>query len=157
MLFMRWPGCPGSGGVQRMMEGEGDGGTVAAGLIDADAAPELFGGMLYLPETLGNGAVEVSARVSYPDHRPFPFDDGLDMDTFFLGGMDDPVEQVPKHVSKHMLVDTQLQLPVNFIDDDAFSLHGQGKKAGCQRIDEMMKADPGVHTVQGIHKKDFIP
>lgn len=77
------------------MKREGDGRAVTSCLIDADTSAELFSGMLDLPETLGNCTIEIGACISDPDHHAVAFDDGLDGNTFFPGGMDDPVEQVP--------------------------------------------------------------
>lgn len=77
------------------MEGKGDGRAVICRLIDADASAELFGGMLDLPEALGDGTIEIGACIFDPDHRAVAIDHGLDGNTFFPGGMDDPVKEIP--------------------------------------------------------------
>lgn len=137
------------------MEGEGDGRAVTGCLVYADACAELFGGVLYLPETMGNGTIEISACISDPDHRAVAIDDGLDGNTFLLGGMDDAVEQVPQYIGQHVLVDTKLQPTVNFIYDETSASHGQGKQADCKGVDEIVQTDLVIGTVQGIHILDF--
>lgn len=138
-----------------MMEGEGNGSAVAPCLIYADASAKLFGGVLHLPEALGNGTVEIIARISDPDHGTVAVCDGFDGDTFLPRRMDDPVEQVPQYVSEHMLVDAEFQPTVNFIYDEASAIDGQGEEADDKGIDRAMQTDLLIATVQRIHILDF--
>ena len=145
----------GSGGVQPVIKGEGDGGAVVAGLVDADAAAQLFRRVLYLAEALRNSTIEIGAGVPNPDHRTIAFDDRLDMDAFLLGAMNDPVEQIPQDIGQHMLVDAQFQFAVDVVDEDTPADDGQREEGCRQFIDETMQANPGFGAVKGIHILDF--
>ena len=125
-----------------MMEDKGDGGAAAACLVYADASAQLFRGVLHLPETLGNGAIEIGAGISHPDHRPVALDDRFDINAFLPGRMDDPVEEVPQYIGQHVFVEPEFEPAVNFIYDETFAIHGQGKEAGSQVIDKAMQTDP---------------
>src|SRR5450432_2189207 len=137
------------------MEGEGNGSAVVPCLIYADASAELFGSVLHLPETLGNGTIEIIARISNPDHRAVALGDRLDGDTFLAGRMDDPVEQIPQYISQHMLVDAELQAAVDLIYDEASAYNGQGKEADSKGIDKIVQTDLVIATAQGAHILDF--
>jgi hypothetical protein len=125
-----------------MVEDKGDGGAAGARLIYADASAQLFRGVLHLTKSLGNGTIEIGAGISHPDHRAVALDDGFDMNTFLLGGMYDPVEEIPQHIGQHVFVEPEFEVAVNFIYDEAFAIYGQGKEAGCQVIDKAVQADP---------------
>jgi hypothetical protein len=66
------------------------------GVIDADRAAQLLGGVLDLAEVMGEGAVEVDTGVSEAD-RGVAFGPGrFNVDTFVLGAVNGPVEEVPE-------------------------------------------------------------
>ena len=73
-------------------------------VVDADGAAQLFGGVLHLAESVGDGAIEIDTGISDPDEGGVAFDYRLDMNTFILGAADGSVQEVPQDICEHIFV-----------------------------------------------------
>lgn len=73
-------------------------------VVDADGAAQLFGGVLYLAEAIGNRTIEIDAGIPDADEGGVPFDYRLDMDAFILCAADGSVQEVPQDIRQHIFV-----------------------------------------------------
>ena len=64
-------------------------------VVDADGGAHFFGGVLYLAESIGNGAIEIDAGIPDTDMGDAVPDYRLDMNTFILGAADRSVQEIP--------------------------------------------------------------
>jgi hypothetical protein len=99
------------------------------GIIDADRAAKLFGGVLDLAEIIGKGTVEVNTGISDADHGVAVILRRFDVDTFVLGAVNGAVEEVPEDKSQEIFVSAKFEIPVDLVDDDGFSAYGAGEEA----------------------------
>jgi len=99
------------------------------GIIDADYAAQLFGGVLDLAEIIGEGTIEVDPGISDADHGVAVVPGRFDVDAFVLGAVHGAVEEVPEDKSQEIFVSAEFELPVDLVDDDRFSAYSAGKKA----------------------------
>jgi hypothetical protein len=117
---------PCSGGVERERY---DGTAVVFGVIDGDRAAQLFGGVLDLPEIIGQGTIEINTGITDADHSAVAILSRFDMDAFVLGAANGAVEEVPEHEGQEVFVGAKFKFTVNLVDDDRLSADGAGEEA----------------------------
>jgi hypothetical protein len=87
------------------MKGEGDrGARISIVIIDADGATDLFGSVLYLPDTVGAATVKIDTGIPDADHDLILHHYRLDVNAFVPGAVHCPVQEVPKDECQQVLV-----------------------------------------------------
>jgi len=116
-----------SGGFQVFMQRKCHCGIF--GVIDADRATELFSGILYLPEIVGERTIEIYPGIPDADHGALADPDRLYVDAFVLRTIDSPVQQVPQHKGQQVLIGPHFEVAIYLINNYCFAAYGAREKA----------------------------